>query len=200
MRRLFFAVFLVVACATVAAAGPAEEADSAYQRGDYALAAQLLRSRAEQGNAHAQYNLGLMYHDGQGIPQDYQMALKWYRKAAEQGDAWAQAALGGMYAQGKGVPQDYAEATKLYRKAAEHGNALAQNDLGVMYEYGFGVPQDFVRAYIWYNVAAAALSGDIRKKAMEHRASVASKMTAAQIEKAQEMARRCQQSKFKECD
>ena len=45
---------------------------------------------AEQGNAVAQFNLGLMYDKGQGVRQDYAQAVQWYRKAAEQGDAQAQ--------------------------------------------------------------------------------------------------------------
>ncbi len=84
-----------------------------------------------------------------------------------------------------------------YRRAAEQGDAQAQFNLGVMYERGRGVPQDFIRAHMWYNVAAAAWDSD---DAREHRDSVASRMTAAQIGKAQKMERRCQQSQFKECD
>ena len=132
MRRILFAVFLVVACATGAAAGPREDAESAYQRGDYALAARLIHSLAEQGNATAQFNLGVLYANGQGVPQDYQEALKWYRKASEQGDAGAQNNLGVMYDKGHGVLQDYAEARKWYRKAAEQGHAGARFNLGVM--------------------------------------------------------------------
>ena len=156
MRRFFFAVFLVVACATVAAADSLEEAELIYERGDYTQAARLFRPLAEQGIASAQFNLGVMYAKGQGVQQDYQAALKWYRKAAEQGDA------------------------------------RAQYNLGLLYENGRGVRRDFIRAHMWYNVAAAALSGDTGKTAMKNRDFVASRMTAAQIEKAQEMARRCQ--------
>ena len=96
MRRIFFAAYLVVACATVAAADSYEDALSAFMRKDYALAAQLFRPLAEQGNAKAQYNLGLMYDKGQGVPQDAQEAVKWYRKAAERGFAKAQVNLGVM--------------------------------------------------------------------------------------------------------
>jgi TPR repeat protein len=60
----------------------------------------------------AQYNLGLMYGKGWGVPQDYAEAAKWYRRAAEQGYAKAQYNLGVMYYNGEGVPQDYAEAVK----------------------------------------------------------------------------------------
>ena len=71
----------------------------------------------------AQYNLGIMYCNGQGVLQDYKEAVKWYRLAAEQGYAAAQYNLGLMYRNGDGVPQDYQEAVKWYRLAAEQGDA-----------------------------------------------------------------------------
>ena len=55
-----------------------------------------LRARAEQGDADAQANLGLMYYNGEGVPQDYAEAVRWFRLAAEQGDADAQYNLGVM--------------------------------------------------------------------------------------------------------
>ena len=64
---------------------------------------------AEQGDAEAHCNLGLMYENGQGI-QDCIEAAKWYRKAAEQGLAEAQYNLGFMYQHGQGVPQDFVKA------------------------------------------------------------------------------------------
>ena len=85
-------------------------------------------------------------------------------------------------------------------KAAEQGDASAQHNRGVMYENGRGTRQDYIRAHMWYSVAAEALSGDEGRKAMNERDFVASDMTAVQIEKAQEMARLCQATKFKECD
>ena len=48
---------------------------------------------AEQENAMAQYNLGVMYKNGQGVKQDYEKAVYWYKKAAEQGDEYAISAL-----------------------------------------------------------------------------------------------------------
>jgi len=164
MRRFLFAVFLVVVWTTVAVAASLQEAEFAYDRGDYTQAARLFRPLAEQGIASAQFNLGMMYARGQGVPQDYLAALKWYRRAAEQ------------------------------------GNASAQNNLGLMYERGRGVRQDFILAHMWSNIAAATLNGDEGKTALIRRDHVASQMTPAQIEKAQEMARRCQDTKFKECE
>ena len=46
------------------------------------------KREAEAGSAQAQYNLGLMYDNGEGVPEDDGEAVKWYRKAAEQGDAF----------------------------------------------------------------------------------------------------------------
>ena len=72
--------------------------------------AKWFRLAAEQGDASAQTNLGLMYEQGDGVPQDDAEAAKWYRLAAEKGEARAQNNLAGMYYDGVGVPQDYAEA------------------------------------------------------------------------------------------
>jgi TPR repeat protein len=126
--------------------------------------------------------------------------VKWYRLAAAQGYAPAEYSLGVAYEKGQGVPQDYREAVKWYRFAAAQGNESAQVNLGVMYTKGRGVGQDFVRAHMWFTLAAAALSGDSGDTATKNRDRIASKMTAEQIGTAQQMARRCQESKLKNCD
>ncbi len=131
-----------------------DEGLAAYQRGDYAAAIREWRPLAKQGVAEAQYNLGIMYRIGQGVPPDYAKAVGWWHKAAEQGVAEAQHNLGLMYYNGRGVPQDYGEAIKWFRKAAEQGMAKAQFYLGVMYDIGQGVPQDYAKAMKWYRKAA----------------------------------------------
>ncbi|EMU3502697.1 sel1 repeat family protein [Neisseria gonorrhoeae] len=77
---------------------------------------------AEQGNAAAQFNLGVMYENGQGVRQDYVQAVQWYRKASEQGDAQAQYNLGLMYYDGRGVRQDLALAQQRLGKACQNGD------------------------------------------------------------------------------
>ncbi len=167
-----------------------DEGVAAYDRGDYATALREWRPLAEQGNANAQLLLGLMYDNGQGVPQDYAEALQWYRKAAEQGIAKAQFNLGIMYDNGQGVSQDYAEALQWYRKAAEQGHASAQLNLGFMYSKGKGVPQDYVQAHMCYNLAASRYPpGEDRDKAVKNRNIIAKKMTPAQISEAQKLAR-----------
>jgi hypothetical protein len=110
---------------------------------------------AKQGDAPAQFTLGLMYDSGDGVPQDHSEAAKWYRLAAEQGHDTAQYALGLMYATGEGVSQDYSEAAKWYHLAAEQGIDYAQNSLGTMYARGDGVQRDFVQAYKWLTLSAS---------------------------------------------
>jgi len=83
----------------------------------------MLRLAAEQGRAYAQYNLGVMYNNGTGVPQDYAEAMRWYRLAAEQGDADAQGNLGVMYDTGTGVPQDYVAAHMWFNLSAAQGDA-----------------------------------------------------------------------------
>src|ERR1700722_1841651 len=95
-----------VAFATTAVCGPREDAAVAYQRGDYATAFNDFKALADHGDAHAQYMLGLMYHDGQGISPDENAAFAWFRKAAEQGNADAENYLGYMYTNGQGVAED----------------------------------------------------------------------------------------------
>ncbi|ENW3401566.1 sel1 repeat family protein [Neisseria gonorrhoeae] len=77
---------------------------------------------AEQGNAAAQFNLGVMYENGQGVRQDYVQAVQWYRKASEQGDAQAQYNLGLMYYDGRGVRQDLVLAQEWLGKACQNGD------------------------------------------------------------------------------
>lgn len=88
---------------------------------DYAEAAKWYRLAADQGDAQAQYNLGVMYDLGQGVPQDDAKAVKWYRLAADQGFAQAQYKLGIIYDNGKGVPRDHVVAHIWFNLAAAQG-------------------------------------------------------------------------------
>jgi TPR repeat protein len=144
--------------------------------------------------------MGVLYANGQGVPQSYKEAGRWYRRAADQGDAVAQFNLGVRYANGQGVPQNDELAGRWYRRAAQQGHARAQSNLGVLYANGQGVPKDVIRAYMWLTIAVAGSRGDDGKPAIANQTTVASDLTAAQIEQAQEMARRCQESQFTECE
>lgn len=87
VRPHFLAAALALCCGAVAA----------HDEHGYAQNLKLIRPMAEQGNALAQYNLGVMYASGQGVKQDCREAAKWYRLAAAQGNAMAQHKLGLLY-------------------------------------------------------------------------------------------------------
>jgi hypothetical protein len=142
---LIWAILVLVVCSVRLPAQQNEDASKHFED---------VKSKAEQGDAIAQYNLGILYAFGRGATKDNVEAVKWFRKAAEQNDADAQYNLGVCYAKGKGVGQDSEEAIKWYRKSAEQGNVGAQYNLGVVYASGNGVPEDDAEAAKWFLKAA----------------------------------------------
>lgn len=163
-----------------------------HQREDYEKAYVGNRDLAEKGDAEAQYNIGLMYDKGMGVPQDDLEAVTWYLKAAEQGDAFAQHSLAIKYVNGHGMPKNDAMAAKWFRKAAQQGLPQSQYNLGLMYNKGMGVPQDNVMAHMWFNLAASRFptyEGEKREMAEKNRDTVASMMTPDQITEAERLAR-----------
>jgi TPR repeat protein len=133
---------------------PEDIAWAAYSRGDYATALSLWRSLADQGDANAQYTLGYMYDNGEGVPENDVEAVRWYRLAAGQGLPSAQTEMGFMYANGEGVPENDVEAVLWYRLAADQGDAQAQHNLGFMYANGEGARENDVEAVRLYRLAA----------------------------------------------
>ena len=88
------------------------------------------RLSADQGNASAQNNLGVMYDNGEGVLKDDAEAVRWYRLSADQGNASAQYNLGVSYANGEGVLKDDAEAVRWYRLSADQGTPLRSTTSG----------------------------------------------------------------------
>ena len=114
----------------------------------------LYEKAAGLGSAEAQYNLGRMYDNGDGVSQDQKKAVSLYTKAAEQGYVEAQKALGFMYSNGDGVAKDKKLAFEWYTKAAIRGDVKSQYNLGSMFSLGDGVAQDRQKAIEWYAKAA----------------------------------------------
>ena len=121
---------------------------------DYADMLTLYRKSAAQGYAAAQNQLGTMYENNIGVPQDYKQAAKYYRLAANQGFAQAQYNLAVLYEDGHGVKRDYKQALTWYRKAADQFLSSAEKQIGYFYQCGFGVKRDFAQALNWYRRAA----------------------------------------------
>jgi len=183
--RLPITLVLSIVCLATPAWSDYKAGEDAYHRGDYKTAVREWSPLAKLGIAAAQFHLGQLYANGQGVPQDYVQARQWYEKAAIQGDASAQLNLGVLYENGSGVPKDYQLALFWFRRSANRGNAMTLTKLGRMYEHGNGVPKDVVQAQKWYILGAAG--GD--KLGAELRDALAKRMTPAQIFQAQERAR-----------
>jgi hypothetical protein len=84
---------------------------------------------ADHGDADAQWQLGLRYHDGEGVPRDDAQAMQWYLRAAEQGNVDAQGALGSYYWAGRGVPVDLSKSYIWSTIAMAHGDEISKGRL-----------------------------------------------------------------------
>ena len=185
-------VSVIAAFAASATAGPLEDGEAAWSRGDYATALALLRPLADQGVAQAQATLGIMYDNGQGVPRDDSAAVAWFRKAADQGHPHAEYDLALKYSQGRGVSRDDEAARSWFEKAAGHGDPEAMYRLGDAFEFGKGTAIDYVEAYQWYDRAIAGFPPSwtaSRDRAVASRDALVRKMTPGQLEEAQMLAR-----------
>ena len=183
--RFIIAFVLSIVCLATPARADIKAGEKAYQRGDYPTALREWQPLADRGNAVAQYHLGLLYSNGQGVPKDDAQARHWFEKAAVQGHVEAQVNLGGLFDYGRGGPQDFRMAVRWYRRAADQGNDLARRRLGLLYERGDGVQKDYVQAYMWYMLGAA--NGG--KTGTLMRDELAIKMTSDQLAEAKKLAR-----------
>lgn len=159
-RKILFKIFcLLISIAAVSPfklyADEMKQAMAAYQAGRYQEAHQLWSPLAEQGDANAQYNLGLLYRNGQGVKQNDRQALIWFTRAAQQGLLDAQYNTGLMYMDGRGVFASKVDALNWWQLAASKGHAEAQHNLAVLYAYGIATGIDTVKALeLWRQSAA----------------------------------------------
>ena len=135
------------------------EYKSPYARDPAEVAAELkefavMKHKAEQGDAEAQFRLGALLFDGTGTKKDEEEATKWCRKAAEQGHVAAMRTLAKLIEHGVGAAEDPIEMAKWYRCAAEKGDAKSQFKLSLCYKAGIGVKQDDEQAEAWTKKSA----------------------------------------------
>lgn len=186
-------VALALVVLTVAAPSAAQnfyKGMEAYKQADYGTALREWEPLAVRGDQIAQYNLGVLYDGGLGVPADKSRARLWYRKSAEQGFAQAQNNLGRMFYLGDDVPPDYARAVAYFRPAAAQGIAFSHFFLGMIYAGGGpGVKADPIQAYKWLSIARDLHeSPQYRNDALASRALVAQGMTEAHIAVAERLA------------
>lgn len=133
-RSLIGLCLLLVSTAGPAPAAPLDDANAAYQRGDYPAAEKILLPMAEGGNAYAQYRLGLVYLEATGEMRSPEEAAKWLESAALQGQPHAQYKLGILYVNGNGVSRDFVQAYMWFTLSTRHvagsgSEAVRQRDL-----------------------------------------------------------------------
>ena len=114
-----------------------------------------IRKAAKAGNPEAQFRLGVMYGNGDGVGLDYSQARAWFEKAVAQGHENAIITLAWMYANGTGVDVDEQRARDLYLEAARRGSSKAQYVVATMYRFAqYGLAKDMAAAVQWYLKAA----------------------------------------------
>ncbi len=129
-----------------------ETSIASFKAGDIPSAIRAWETLADKGVSKAQYNLSLLYFNGQGVGQDGALALKWCQQAAQLGHSKAQYLLGQMYATGKGVDKDDSISQSWYQKSAEAGYADAQFAIGSMLRKSEDA--DSEQAFKWIKKAA----------------------------------------------
>lgn len=168
----------------------------AFQQQNYSAALKDWRPLAVEGNPVAQNNLGVMYLDGKGVPQNLSEAVRWISLSAAAGSSLGQNNLGGLYRDGKGVARDYNKAFRWFAAGAAQGNSGAQYNLGLMYELGQGVKAEPFHAFMWYSLAAA--QGNM-PNAAGHRDALYSRMTEAAKKQAIQMTAACRANNYHGC-
>ena len=114
LRSGLFTIISMFSFTHTVAAGPLDDADAAVKKRDYATALRIIRPLAEQGDARAQYTLGVFYDNGLGVPQDRVISYMWFDLSAAQGKEGA-AAFRDLIAR-RMTPAQIAEAQKLARE------------------------------------------------------------------------------------
>ncbi|MCU0841165.1 MAG: sel1 repeat family protein [Thiobacillaceae bacterium] len=127
-RPLFLVALLILGLSSVPARADFDQAMSAYTSGDFDKAAREFGLLAEQGHRLAQYHLGLLYEEGQGLPRNRALALHWYTEAAKQGDVDACFAIGQMHHHGIGMEKNAVAAYHWYALAAGGGHPRAKEE------------------------------------------------------------------------
>ena len=156
LKMIFTGVILCALFTTsLVQANTLEEARQKLAEKDFAAAHAIYLSLANQNDAKACYNLGLMYQDGDGVTKSLDEAVKWYTKSAELGYKEAQYTLGALVFQRQIQTISYPQAVTYYEQAAKQGHVKSQLNLGMLYFRGDVIAQDLPAAVQWLSLAAS---------------------------------------------
>ena len=121
MKHIAILLAFLVTLSAPVAAQDVDKGLAAYNAGDYTTALKEWTPLAKAENKGAQNGLGVMYKNGNGVPQNYKETVKWYMLAAEQGDRWAQYDLGNVF---RDSIQDNTVAHMWFNIASANGTEL----------------------------------------------------------------------------
>jgi hypothetical protein len=126
----------------------------AYKEGKFRRAFDAWMLVAYEGNAEAQFNLGVLYLEGNGVERNAERARTWFMKAAEKNHVLAQYNLGHMALSGMGSEKNIQEAIKWWKLAAEGGHFQAQFNYGRALYLGIGGHEDKAGGLVFLRQAA----------------------------------------------
>ena len=107
-----------------------------------------------QNDPEIQFNLGIIYLEGQNVQQDINKAIHYLSLAANQNHADAQFTLGVNYYSNAYIQQDINKAIHYLSLAANQNHPLAQNNLGIIYCEGKYIQRDINKAIYFFSPAA----------------------------------------------
>ena len=187
--------FICAAFAGVAKADAYLRGFQALEQKDYKTALYFLSLFAANGDARANYNLGIMYREGLGVTQDDIEALTHFIAAAEDGHMLGNYAVGLAFLRGRGSDVD-AEAALFYLKEATLlGHALSPVEIGRVYFDGKLTEKDVVAAHFWWSVARDRNA----PRATEYLNSLSRQMSETQKQKAALQQQRCRTQTLRQC-
>ena len=193
MVKLCFLILIILSSTTFA--NDRLKGYQALEDQDYKKALYNLSYDASLGDDKAQYNLGIMYKKGLGVPVNDNEAFSWFFLSANQGNILANYALGHSYLKGSGIKQNYKLALKAFKYAALREHPTSRLIIGNMYYQGQGVRVNFSKAFLWWSLAED-LNIDGAGQNIE---MIKKKMSKDQYIKAKEMYLICMQDTLHNC-
>ena len=193
MIKLFFLTLIIFTSTTFA--NDRLKGYQALEDQDYKKALYYFSYEANLGDDKAQYNLGIMYKKGLGVPVNNNEAFSWFFLSANQGNILANYALGHAYLKGSGIKKNYKSALKAFKYAALREHPSSRLIIGNMYYQGQGVIVSYPRAFLWWSLAQDLNIGG----ASQNIEMIKKKMSKDQYSKAKEMYLMCMQNTLYNC-
>ena len=200
MKKILPVLIISLGMVVGARISPAENSlqDLAYRalnEGNYKVALRHISFLAANGDAKAQFNMGVFYRDGIEVDQDDIEALRSFLKGAEGGNMLAHYAAGMAFYTGRGSPPNVHAARHHFIEAALSGHATAPLYIGRLFYLGEGIAQNYARAYFWWKLASDRNAGAANKNL----ANLTKLMSKEDTKEAYALIARCSKMTLRQC-